>query len=125
MTEPQDDRAADERRERDETFSVIDDYLIRFVTPARGRGKPYEHRCSRRNYEAVVHAIDALGDAGCRIEDLVRQLGIPHSQAAVALAFLKERGCVVTQSRRSYPATGDVYSDAMIEYFALKDQPEE
>jgi len=37
----------------------------------------------------------------------------------VALEFLKERGLVEVRHRHCYPATEDVYLDAMVEYHAL------
>ena len=38
---------------------------------------------------------------------------------AVALAFMKERGCVVTRYRRNYPASDVLFEDAMIEFCAF------
>ncbi|MCC7388312.1 MAG: hypothetical protein IT431_06050, partial [Phycisphaerales bacterium] len=46
------------------------------------------------------------------------------SQVATALAFLKERGCVVTEGRRSYAPGPGVFEDAMTEYHALREKPE-
>ncbi|MCC7387509.1 MAG: hypothetical protein IT431_01945, partial [Phycisphaerales bacterium] len=43
------------------------------------------------------------------------------SQVATALAFLKERGCVVTEGRRSYAPGPGVFEDAMTEYHALRE----
>jgi hypothetical protein len=40
----------------------------------------------------------------------------------VALEFLKERGLVEVRHRRCYPASPDVYLDAMVEYLALEHQ---
>jgi hypothetical protein len=41
------------------------------------------------------------------------------TQAAVALAFWKERSCVVTRYRRNYAADNWLSEDAMTEYHAL------
>jgi predicted Rossmann fold nucleotide-binding protein DprA/Smf involved in DNA uptake len=103
--------------ERTETFEVLDDHLIRKVVPARGR--PYEHRCPRASFEQIAHAIDELGDEGFTLESLVEREGLPFTQVAVALAFLKERGMIETRYRRNYPATDSVHLDAMTEFWAL------
>ena len=98
--------------------------LVRSVKPAYGpKRTPYEHRCSQQSFEAVAHAIDEIGDAGFGLDELVRRAAVPHSQAAVALAFMKERGCVITENKRNYPATSDVFLDAMVEWHALREKP--
>ena len=104
-------------RERDETFELGDDHLVRKVVPVRG--KPYEHRCPRASFEQIAHAADEIGPAGFTLETLVEHEGLPFTQVAVALAFLKERGIIETRYRRSYPATDCVHLDAMTEYWAL------
>ena len=103
--------------ERNETFEVIDDHLVRKVLPRRG--EPYEHRCPRVSFEQVTHAIDEAGDEAFTLESLVDREDLPFTQIAVALAFLKERGIVETRYRRNYAATDGVHLDAMTEYFAL------
>lgn len=45
--------------------------------------------------------------------------GLPFTQVAVALAFLKERGIVDTRYRRNYAATRSVHLDAMTEFYAI------
>ncbi len=103
--------------ERNETFEVIDDHLVRKVVPRRGES--YEHRCPRKAFEQVAHAIDELGDETFTLESLVEREDLPFTQVTVALAFLKERGIVQTRYRRNYAATDSVHLDAMTEYFAL------
>ncbi len=103
--------------ERNETFEVIDDHLVRKVVPRRG--EPYEHRCPRKAFEQVAHAIDELGDESFTLESLVEREDLPFTQVAVTLAFFKERGIVETRYRRNYAATDSVHLDAMTEYFAL------
>ena len=103
--------------ERDETFDVLDDHLIRKVTPVRG--KPYEHRCPRASFEQIAHTADEIGSDGFTLESLVAHEGLPFTQVAVALAFLKERGIIETRYRRNYPATDCVHLDAMTEFHAL------
>ncbi|MDQ7014635.1 MAG: hypothetical protein Q9O74_12185 [Planctomycetota bacterium] len=91
--------------------------LLRSVTPRRGT--PYEHRCTLESFEAVAHAIDEAA-AGFVLEEIIAAEDLPSSQAATAIAFLKERGCVRVEGKRSYPASGCVHLDAMTEYHALK-----
>ncbi len=105
------------KHERDERFEVLGGHLVRKVVPARG--EPYDHRCPLASFERVAHAIDETGDDGFTLESLVEVEGLPFTQVAVALAFMKERGCVTTRYRRNYAATDAVHLDAMIEYHAL------
>ncbi len=108
------------RLERDETFEILNGDLIRKVLPVRG--KAYHHRCRRATYERVAHAAEELGTAGLTLDDIVEREDVPCSQAAVALAFMKERGCLVTRYRRTYPASDILFEDAMIEFCALAEQ---
>jgi hypothetical protein len=58
------------------------------------------------------------------LEELVPKANVPFTQAAVALAFFKERGSVVTERKRNYAAPGGgLHADAMIEYHALREKP--
>jgi hypothetical protein len=109
-------------RERDETFEVLDDHLVRKVVPVRGQ--PYEHRCPRVAFEQIAHAAEELGDQGLTLESLVayeRNAGrdVTFTNVAVALAFLRERGILNVRYRRNYAATTSVHLDAMTEYHAL------
>lgn len=112
--------------ERTEEFTVAHDHLVRSVVPRPGGGQPYEHRCPRLSYEAVAHAADRfdleVGDPGFTLDELAHAADVPSTHAAVALAFMKERGCVVTRYRRSYAATRCVFEDAMMEYCALEEK---
>ncbi len=107
-------------RERDERFEVRREYLVRNVVPTRG--KPYVHRCPLVSYEELAQAADEIGDAGFTVEELAGHAKLPMTQAAVALAFWKERGCVTTEHRRSYPACTFLFEDAMLEFYALGQQ---
>jgi hypothetical protein len=109
-------------RRGDVRFEVIDDHLVRTSTP-QGRD-PYRHRCTREAYEVVAHAIDATPaeGRGVALDDLVHALDLPFTQVNVALEFMKERGVVVTRSRRNYPASDFAYEDAMVEYHALREK---
>ena len=108
---------------RDETFAVADGHLIRSVTPARGR--PYVHRCSRDSFREVLWAGEDLACGGFTLEEIVAHTNLPSTQVAVALAFLKERGCVETRYRRNYPADRCFYEDGMIEFCALDEKGDE
>ncbi len=118
----------------DETF-IVDGpsgALLRRVVPRRGT--PYEHACTKQVYDDVAYAIEQLGNASFTMEDVRAKVGDgdeanmpPWSQVAVAIAFLKERSCIVPARNRKHIAASDfVYEDAMIEYHALREKgPEE
>jgi len=72
--------------------------------------------------EVVTHTEYAC-PAGVTLRELIEATGAPMTQVNVALAFLKERGCVITRFRRHWPASTFVFEDAMIEYFALAETP--
>lgn len=110
--------------ERTEAFTVDDARaLVRCVVPMKG--DPYQHRCPRDAFEAVAHAVDEA-TGGFNLEDLRAAANIPWSQAAVAFAFMKERGVVVPYrgaGRRDHAAAGATpFEDAMIEYHALREK---
>lgn len=105
---------------RDEAFRVQDGLLVRGVNPG-GRSEPYEHRCPHAAFEEVGHAIDALAGSAFTLESLRERLNLPWTQVAVALAFMKERGCVAPAGgRRHKAASAGVHLDAMIEWHALE-----
>jgi hypothetical protein len=107
-----------------ETFSVRESVLTRSVVPKRGT--PYQHTCDQDVFEAVAHAIDELNGATFTYEEVRQTLDAPFTQVAVAIAFLRERGIIDTaQRRRSAAATNDVYLDAMIEWHALREEPQD
>lgn len=111
-----------------ETFVRRSRVLERHVTPSRGRwplpsaGRPYTHRCTLDVFERVSYEISVIGECGATIDMLHRQMHLPHSQVAVAFAFLKERGCVKVYRRRVHPASNVMYEDAMCEFHALGNQ---
>lgn len=108
------------RRSRVEKFRVdrAND-LVRAVVPRRGR--PYKHRCTKESFEAVVFAIEQ-NSGGFTLESLVAAEDLPFTQVSVALAFLKERGIVETGPGRKCYATGGNHLDAMVEFFAMKEE---
>ena len=109
---------------RSERFRVdAGGFLVRAVIPRRG--SPYEHRCALDSLQRVCHRFDERGErgegGGHTVESLAADTAVPVTQAATAVAFLRERGIVTTSQRRSHAATADVYLDAMIEYHALRE----
>ncbi len=106
--------------ERDETFTIKDRALVRRVVPREGQ--PYEHRCPQEAFEAIAAAVEETA-GGFVLEDLRRATQLPWTQVAVAIAFLKERGCVVpTHGRKHAAASTGVYEDALTEYHALHEE---
>lgn len=109
------------RAPRDESFTVDrEGALVRSVVPRRGR--PYQHRCLPETLQAVAHTIDIAAGGAFTIEGIVEAEGLPFTQVATAVAFMKERGCVITEGRRIYAAGRCLYEDAMIEYHAQREK---
>jgi len=107
--------------ERNETFTIVDDVLIRHVVPARGT--PYEHTCGKDVFDSVCHAIDERDGGSFTSVEIRAAVGAPFTRVDVAFAFLKERGCIVpTIRKRHVGATSDVHCDAMIEWHALREK---
>lgn len=107
-------------RDRKVAYEVAAGHLVRAVVPLRG--EPYVQRCTEAVFAEVARAVDAHAEGGVTTDMLHEALGLPHTQVAIALEFLKERGCVVARFRRSFPASGDTFLDAMIEWHALREQ---
>lgn len=125
MATPREEFHASSRKEREESFRIEGGLLIRSVIPARGR-EPYEHSCEQAVYEEVAHTITEREGESFTMEDIRAATGHPWTQVAVAMAFLKERGCIVPSIRRKHNAAGDdVHLDAMIEWHALREKPAE
>lgn len=105
----------------DETFSVDQGQLVRHEV--HRRGTPYDHRCSPETFKEVTHRIDELGGSAFVLADLNSgDRPLPWTQLAVALAFLKEWGCVrPVHGRRHEAASDDVFLDVMIELHALRE----
>ena len=108
-------------RQRDVTFDVVDDHLVRTVTFPDGRS--YTHRCTRQVFENVAHTIEEQDKTGVTLDPLVRAMDAPHTQVSVALDFMLERGCLVTRLRRHYPASNCLFEDAMCEFLFLAELP--
>ena len=117
-------------RPRVETFEVIDDHLVRKVVPRRGEA--YEHRCPLDAYRELAWAAIDLAADGFTVETLADQVRnrpreerddrepwASYTNAAVAIAFWKERGLLDIRRRRNYVDDGYFFEDAMIEFHAL------
>ncbi|MBI1374078.1 MAG: hypothetical protein GC159_15265 [Phycisphaera sp.] len=112
---------------RDVRFYIEDGCLVRTVVGDHADGRSYTHRCTKAVFETVAHAISetpASGE-GTTLTLIARQENLPYTQVNVALEFLKERSVVDVRHRRCYPATKDVYLDAMVEFHALAHGGEE
>lgn len=116
--------------QRVETFTVEDGHLVRKVIPTRGQ--PYAHRCPIDAYRELVWAAIDLAADGFTVKTLVDQVrnrpreehddGEPwasYTNAAVAIAFWKERGLLDVRRRRNRVNDGFFFEDAMIEFHAL------
>jgi len=99
-----------------EIFDIERDHLVRRVVPRRG--KPYDHRCPLASFEEVAHAAEDMR-TGITLERIRAATDLPFSQIAVAIAFLKERGCLSHEHGRTHAAPAGLHLDAMTEYHAL------
>lgn len=115
---------------RNVIFFVQDGCLVRIVAGDAGDAPPdsppdrtYTHRCEKQAFETVAHAVGETPaeGAGTSHAEIAKTESLPFTQVNVALEFLKERGLIDVRHRRCYPATPDVYLDAMVEYHALAD----
>ena len=103
--------------QEDVTFFVDGDHLVRRSVPYGGVA--YEHRCDRKTFEQVAHAVENLGVEGFALEQMAGGERVPRTRAGLALDFLKERGIVTTRHRWNYAKPG-AHLHAMTEYFALE-----
>ena len=110
-------------RNRIVTFDVVEDHLEMKVVFPDSPTRDYVHRCTRDIFREVAFTIEEKAAGGTTLEDLVAAMDAPFTQVNVALAFMKERGCVEVRRRRTYPASDMVYEDAMIEFMYLADAP--
>jgi hypothetical protein len=107
-----------------ETFTVDAYDLVRSVVSRNGT--TYEHRCTLASLVAISHTIDEWSDElgrGFALHGLRHAAKVPLTQAAVALAFLREH-CIVTpvHGRRHVAAEpGSTHLNAMIEFHALRE----
>lgn len=102
-----------------QTFFVEAGHLVRTVETRSGT--EYRHRCALDSYREVARFVEEHAEEGVTTGMLWE--GLPEvscTQSAVALAFLKERGCVTVRYRRCYPASTVLFEDAMVEYHALE-----
>ena len=109
------------RRHPIEHFRVDDQgALVR--TRISADGHTYEHRCSRRTLQAVAHHFDGHDSDQRTLNQIAGAERVAWTQAAVALAFLKEGGIVERRGDSNHAASADCYLEAMTEYHALREQ---
>ena len=104
-------------------FDVADDHLEMQVSFPHAPDRNYVHRCTRDVYREVAFTIEEVAAGGTTLEELVAAMDAPFTQVNVAMAFMKERGCVEVRRRRTFPASGQLYEDAMIEFMYLAEAP--
>jgi len=85
-------------------------------------GHTYEHRCSLVTLRAVAHHFDGRDSDQRTLNQIAGAEQVAWTQAAVALAFLKERGIVERRGDSNHAASPDCYLDAMTEYHALREK---
>jgi len=109
------------RRHPIEHFRVDDQgALVR--TRVSNDGHRYEHRCSLETLRAVAHHFDGRDSGQRTLNQIAGAERVAWTQAAVALAFLKERGIVERRGDSNHAASADCYLDAMTEYHALREK---
>lgn len=102
-----------------QTFTIERGHLVRTV--AKPDGRTYSHRCSLASYKAIAHFIEEHAGQGVTTGMLWEAVpDVPCTQASVAVAFLKERGCLEVRQRRMFPTSRFFFEDAMTEYHALE-----
>jgi len=100
----------------------VDDQGALVRTRISTDGHRYEQRCSIDTLQTVAHHFDG-GDSDQRtLNQIAGAEQVAWTQAAVALAFLKERGIVERRGDSNHAASGDCFLDAMTEYHALRDK---
>jgi hypothetical protein len=98
-------------------FRVLGGSLQRVAVLSDGR--TYTHKCSLEALKEVCYYLDKHADRGVVTSDLWEHIPYAAMECSVALAFLKERGLVVTEGRRNYPASTVLFEDAMVNYYAM------
>lgn len=102
-----------------QSFTFELGHLVRTVR--RRDGGTYCHRCSLEAYKAVVHFIEEHAGQGVTTNMLWKAVpDVPCTQTSVAVAFMKERGCLSVCQRRMFPTSDFFFEDAMIELHAMQ-----
>jgi len=109
------------RRHPIEHFRVDDQGALVRTRIGTG-GHRYEHRCSLETLRAVAHHFDGRDSDQRTLNQIAGAERVAWTQAAVALAFLKERGIVERHGDANHAASNDCYLDAMTEYHALREK---
>jgi hypothetical protein len=83
-------------------------------------GRSYSHRCTLDVLEQVAHLVESRRDTGVTTNELWEALpDLACTQVSVALEFLKDRGCVSVEGRRSYAASATLTEDVLTEFHYL------
>lgn len=109
------------RRHPIEHFRV-DDHGALVRTRVSTDGHRYEHRCALDTLQAVAHHFDGRNSDQRTLNQIAGAEQVAWTQAAVALAFLKERGIVERRGGANHAASTDCYLDAMTEYHVLREK---
>jgi hypothetical protein len=103
-------------------FEVEHGQLVRTVSTLNERW--YSHRCTLESYTEVAYFVEEHAAEGVTTTMLWESLHeVPCTHASVAIAFLKERGCVEVRGRRMFPTSDSFFEDAMVEIHALAEEP--
>ena len=106
------------RAPREIVFEVRRGRLVRQVRLQDGR--TYTQQCTLDVFAAVAQLVEARREEGVTTNELWSTLpDLPCTQISIALAFLKDRGCVETSGRRSYAASTTLCEDALTEFHYL------
>src|SRR5262249_16713755 len=106
------------RAPREIVFEVRRGRLVRQVRLQDGR--TYTQQCTLDAFEAVAQRVEARREVGVTTNELWSALpDLPCTQISIALAFLKDRGCVETSGRRSYAGSAPLLEAALTEFNSL------
>lgn len=102
-----------------QSFTIELGHLVRTV--AKRDGSTCSHRCEQESYKAVAHFIEENAGQGVTTGSLWEAVpDVRCTQASVAVAFMKERGCLTVRQRRMFPTSRFFFEDAMVEYHGLE-----
>jgi len=107
-----------------QTFVIDGDDLVLRVDPIPP-GTPYEHRCTRAEFERVAIAIDLAAPGGISLGEIRDKTGVEWMEVATAIAFMKDRGMVDATPTRMFvpaPAVVELHSAAMAAYHELRER---
>ena len=83
-----------------------------------GNPIPYVHRCEAETFRTVADAVETVPQI--KLELIAENLDLPYTQVNVALEFMKDRGCLGTEGRKTFLVSKFTYEDCLTEYYALR-----